>query len=350
MKIAFTTYPNTNQNIGGVQMRVRRTFEALTQAGTNVELFDQWRHDLLDFQVLHSFKLHHSVYELVLTAHKRGVRNVISTVLPPEYPARLIRLMGKLWDRNHACNLIAYTLYHQAKIADALIAVSQVEADLITRAFAVSVDKVHVIPNSADASLYGAADPKLFGSQYGISGYVLTIGRLEPNKNQLRLIRAMRHIDCPLVVVGRVADDARDYAAKCYEAGKGRVLFIDQLPYNSPILASAYAGAEAFILPSVSEIAPNSTLEAAMAGTRVVVTRNSLAPAEWFGEGATYIDPLNEDAIAQQVRQALARPKDAVFRARVLEEFSWASGARKLIKVYRTVLDKEVTNEVHGIA
>lgn len=321
-------------------MRVKRTFEALTKASVDVTLFDQWHDDLRDFQILHSFKLHHSAHELVITAHKRGVRNVISTVLPPEYPARMIHLMGTLWNRGYARNLMAYTLYHQAKMADALIAVSQAEADLITRAFTVPRKKVHIIPNCADAILYGSADPELFRAQYGVSGYVLTIGRLEPNKNQLRLIRAMQGIDLPLVVVGRVSDGAQDYASRCYEAGQGRVKFIDQLPYNSPLLASAYAGAKAFILPSVSEIAPNSTLEAAMSGTRVVVTRNSLAPIEWFGDDATYIDPLDENDIAQQLIQALARPRNLPFRKRILEEFSWETGAHKLIQVYRTVQEQ----------
>ncbi|MFC5547914.1 glycosyltransferase [Massilia aerilata] len=340
MKVAFCTYPNTNQNIGGVQMRVNRTFKELRKAGVDVELFDQWRHHLSEFEILHSFKLHHSVQELVLTANKRRVCNVISTVLPPEYPVRTVRVMSEFWKRNIGRNLLAHTIYSQAKVADGLIAVSRAEANIIENAFSVPADKIHVISNCADAALYGSADPSIFREKFELERYVLMIGRVEPNKNQLRLIRAMKAIDLPLVVVGRISDDAQDYAAQCRKEGGGRVKFIDHLPYNSELLASAYAGAEAFVLPSVSEIAPNSTIEAAMAGTRIVVTRNSLAPAEWFGGSATYVNPLDEQDIAEQLNYALKRPRDLPFRSRILDEFSWESGVKKLKTVYETVLER----------
>jgi glycosyltransferase involved in cell wall biosynthesis len=160
----------------------------------------------------------------------------------------------------------------------------------------------------------------------------------------------MRSIDLPLVVVGRVSDDAKAYATRCYEAGKGRVKFIDQLPYNSPLLASAYAGAEAFVLPSISEIAPNTTLEAAMAGTRIVVTRNSLAPVEWFGDNATYIDPLDEGDIAKKLINTINSHRNTLFRERIIREFSWEAGAQKLIQVYRNVLENDGSKDGDYIA
>lgn len=340
MRVAINTYPNTNQNIGGIQMRVKRTFAELRSVGTDVVLFDQWNHEIRQFDILHSFKLHHAAYELNLTSKSRGVKSVISTVLPPEFPVRRARIMGKLWDRGVCQSLIAYTLYDQARKADALIAVSNAEASLISSAFGVCREKIHIVPNCADANVYASADAELFRSQYGLSKYVLAVGRVEPNKNQLRLIHAMRNIDMKLVIIGRVSDDSKDYAKKCAAVGGDQVLFIDHLPYHSPILASAYAGAEAFVLASVSEIAPNSTLEAAMAGTRVVVTRNALAPAEWFGEDATYIDPLDESDIEAGIAAALRAPRSERMRRRILADYSWEAGAQKTLNVYKSVLAK----------
>lgn len=338
MRVAINTYPNTNQNIGGIQMRVKRTFQELLVAGTDAVLFDQWHHELRQFDILHSFKLHHAAYELSLTGRSRGVKNVISTVLPPEFPVRRAQILGKLWNRGIARSLIAYTLYDQAKKADALIAVSNAEARLIKDAFGIDEEKIHVVPNCADANIFAAADPEIFRNQYGLGKYVLAVGRVERNKNQLRLIRAMRNMNVKLVIVGRISDDSAHYAKECANAGGDHVLFIDHLPYHSPLLASAYAGAEAFVLPSVSEIAPNSTLEAAMAGARIVVTRNALAPMEWFGADATYIDPLDEADIEAGITEALKRPRSEATRQRILAEYSWEAGIRKILDVYKTVL------------
>jgi glycosyltransferase involved in cell wall biosynthesis len=337
-RIALTTYPAIAQNVGGIQMRLHRTRQALNATATDAALFNQWKDKVEAFDILHVFKLHHSTHELVVTAKARGVKVVISAIVPPELPADKLRLMTYAWRKGVLTGLTHYMLFAQAQLANAVLATSAYEAEVLRKAYNIPWTKLHVIPSAVDGPVFTAATQNLFGDTYGVANYILTIGRIEPNKNQLRLIEAAQRLGRPLVIVGKPGVGADDYAYQCRQAAGGRVLFIDELPYNSALLASAYAGAAAFVLPSLSEIAPNTTLEAMLAGTRVVVTKNSLSPREWFGDRVLYVDPLDVDDLACKIEAAIHTAADAETRVTLLRRHSWEGVAARLNEIYSAAL------------
>jgi glycosyltransferase involved in cell wall biosynthesis len=223
------------------------------------------------------------------------------------------------------------------QFADAVVATCTAEADLLARAYRIEPRKVHVVPNAADVNVFGDPDRRLFQDHYGESDYLLTVGRIEPNKNQLTLIRAVRGLGVRLVIVGRAGDGHAAYELACRREGEGHVRFIDHLPYGSPLLASAYAGSRAFVLPSLSEIAPNSLIEAAMSGTTVVATRNSVAAYEWFGDDVLYLDPRSERDVENVLRRALTAAPPSSLRRQALGAHSWAAVCEQLRQVYSSV-------------
>ena len=75
------------------------------------------------------------------------------------------------------------------------------EADQLVRYFGLPYERIHVVPNGAEVR-FADADPGPFAELVGTVGFVLCVGRIEPRKNQLGLLKAMRGTNVPIVILG----------------------------------------------------------------------------------------------------------------------------------------------------
>jgi glycosyltransferase involved in cell wall biosynthesis len=193
-------------------------------------------------------------------------------------------------------------------------------------------DKVRAIPLGAPEEI-ADADPDAFRGAYGVTGdFVVSVARLEPHKNQLALIRALKGSGRQLVLIGSPRHNP-DYAAQCRAEADATVRFIDRLP--EPLLWSAYAGARVFALPSHYEVFGLAALEAAAGGARVVCARES-GVRECLGERALYVAPDSVADIRAKVEAAWQNPTDRAEQQRfVLGEYSWRRVAERFLAVYR---------------
>ncbi|WP_395944854.1 glycosyltransferase [Brevundimonas sp.] len=164
-----------------------------------------------------------------------------------------------------------------------------------------------VILNPVDADLFARADRSLFAEAYGVEDYVLCVGRIEPRKNQLLLAHALRDVDIPIVFAGESLDFP-DYERLLREVVGARGHFVGRLPSQSAMLASAYAGAKCFALPSWAEGGPLSALEAGAAGAPLVLS-SFAGEREYFGEFAEYCDPSSESSIRDAVVRSISAPR-----------------------------------------
>ena len=102
-------------------------------------------------------------------------------------------------------------------------------------------------------------------------------------------------------------------------------------------LAALYRGARCLVYPSLYEGFGLPVLEAMACGTPVVTSRGG-ATEEVAGDAAVLVDPLDVDAIAAGITEALARGEE--LRAKGLERakaFSWDRVARETLAVYEGV-------------
>jgi len=219
-------------------------------------------------------------------------------------------------------------------LADHVIALSDVEIGRLAAAGARDVSFT-LVRNTVDVARFAAATPAAFAGRYDIRDYVLCVGRVEPRKNQLMLAHALRDSGVPLVLLGAVADGA--YGALVRRHGGAAVHVIESLPHDSDLLASAYAGARVFALPSWCEGAPLSALEAAAAGTELVLSDRS-AEAEYFGPAASYCDPGDVRALRDAVLAAYRRPRDEARRAErraCVAAYTWDDVVCATLDAYR---------------
>lgn len=195
-----------------------------------------------------------------------------------------------------------------------------------------------LVHNPVDAEKFAKADPNLFASTYELDDYILCVGRIEARKNQLVLAHAARSLGKKVVFIGHTETPA--YYELVRKAVGDCGLFIPRLDPSNPLLASAFAGASAFCLPSWAEGAPLAALEAAAAGTPLVLSDRS-SEREYFADYAEYVNPADIRGMCEALTKASAKRTDSVRRSELQEHirknFSWERYARDTAAVYEKV-------------
>jgi len=187
----------------------------------------------------------------------------------------------------------------------------------------------HVVPGGVDPRFHPNADPEPARAALGLTRpYVLTVASQTARKNLASLDATSRRLGnegIDLVAAGGARPQFRS------ESGGPKSL--GHVPDDH--LPGLYAGASAFVLPSLHEGFGLTCLEAMACGTPVVAARAGALP-ETCADAARYADPNDPDEIADQVHQAIhddalrqAGPKRAA-------AFTWERTARELDALMRS--------------
>ena len=222
---------------------------------------------------------------------------------------------------------------------DEIIAVSRSLAMDLKRRFPQAANKIHFIPNGADHLL--RLTPELGGapdilSKYDLvrGRYIVTVGRLVPEKGFHDLIQAFKsaaNVGCKLVIVGD-SEHQNAYSNSLLAEASASIVFTGLLRANA--LQRILQGASLFVLPSYNEGLPIAALEAAVAGTPVLLSdiqpnRDlNLRPENYFKVGDV-----------EQLRYRLAQDHAIykVARDAVLNDYNWANVCAQTDKVYSSV-------------
>lgn len=165
---------------------------------------------------------------------------------------------------------------------------------------------------------------------------LLQVGRFEPIKGQLKLIRAMRqHKEIPLVFIGGNMDSL--YGQTCQKEGqlRGNTFFLQHIAHES--LPAIYRRARVHALPSMRESPGLVTLEAAVQGANCVVSIHGPV-IEYFGAKAWVCDPASEESIEQAVVSAWEAPRTGELGRSVQNEFTWERAGRQTLAAYEHLL------------
>ena len=224
--------------------------------------------------------------------------------------------------------------------ADHLIFLSEHEKSLFER-IGIRPRRSTIVRNPVDAAMFGTGDPSLFHEATGLNHFVLCVARIEPRKNQLMLVHALRDTGLPVVLVGHISSPK--YGDLVRKHGGDRVHFAGRLEPGSNLLKSALVGARVLVLPSWAEGAPLVALEGAAAGASMVLSSRS-GEGEYFGQRARYCDPANVESIRSAVLDAYETAWGEADReglkTHVAENFSWQRYARGTLEVYRQTFEE----------
>ncbi|MGR6535106.1 glycogen synthase [Streptomyces rochei] len=248
--------------------------------------------------------------------------------------------------------------------ADAVIAVSgAMREDVLACYPAIAADRVHVVHNGIDTTLY-RPDPGTDAlDRIGLDRsrpYVLFVGRITRQKGVPHLLRAARAIDpaAQLVLCAGAPDtpeidrEFRDLFAELSRSREGVHWIPRMLP--RPEVIQLLTHAAVFVCPSVYEPLGIVNLEAMACGTPVVASRVGGIP-EVVADGETgVLVPRDASGTADGDRDfeaGLARALDSLLgdpdaarrmgeagRARAVAEFGWDAVARRTVRLYEEIL------------
>jgi glycosyltransferase involved in cell wall biosynthesis len=244
------------------------------------------------------------------------------------------------------------TVRRTVRDASCVLTPSEFSKQRILDAYKLSDDKVVVLPNGVSSIFHPVVREvaqRTMQSAWAPGSpvpFILTVGDLQPRKNQLGLIHAFEdlisaHPQLPhhLLVVGKETWYAPTVRAA---ARKSRVADRIHFPgfVEDEELRRLYGACDLFVYPSFYEGFGLPILEA-MACGRAVACSNTSAMPEVADSAALLFDPGSQRDLVFAMRDLLLNPelrqrmeRLGVQRAAM---FSWASSAAKTLDLYYTV-------------
>jgi len=205
----------------------------------------------------------------------------------------------------------------------------------------------HVDPSRITV-IYQSCSPK-FGipasSQETGQRYILSVGSIEERKNMLLAVKALPYLpeDICLVIVGRhtpYTDKISQYAGRHGLSHRVRIMH----GVTNEELPGLYAGAEAFVYPSVYEGFGIPIIEAIGSGLPVVACTGSCLE-EAGGPDSLYVAPDDAEGMANAIRQSLkgAEGREArIQRSQAyIRRFEGSHVAQQVTELYRQLWSNE---------
>lgn len=224
------------------------------------------------------------------------------------------------------------------KYADQVIVVSDTLAGELRCEFPDRADRVHYVPNGVPAIITDDREDPAVLDRFGLrrGEFILSVGRLVPEKGFVDLVTAHRRSDSPMpLVIAGGADHETPFVRDLRAQASDRVIFTGMLPRDE--LRTLYRSAGLFVLASHHEGLPIAALEATAVGTPTLLS--DIDANLDVGLPRERYFPMGDVAeLARRLRDdSLLVPVDAVaIRAR----FNWDQIAKQTIEVYRDIVGR----------
>jgi len=223
-----------------------------------------------------------------------------------------------------------------------VVAVSRALAEVVA-SFGVPAERIDVIPNGVDTSLFRPRDRGMARAElgHGDGRWLLYVGRLEEGKGVLDLLDAFKLLarrrgDVRLAIVG---DGTLRVACERASNGPlaGRILVAGPQPFERVPLWMA--ACDVVVLPSWAEGTPNVVLEALASGRRVVATAVGGTPDVVTAPALGELVPARAPGLlAEALGRAVDGSYDPAQVALAGTRGGWAESARQLEASLRSAL------------
>ncbi|MGZ5135231.1 MAG: glycosyltransferase family 4 protein [Flavitalea sp.] len=360
MKVLFISRSTLFKDRGGDTVQVENTADYLRKIGVAVDIrlcsekIDYSSYDLLHFfniirpadiirhielsgkpYVVSTIYVDYSEYE---KKARGGISGFIFKIVPPDV-IEYAKVVARFLINGEKIVSPSYLILGQRKAvqkiirqAAMLLPNSKTEYERLARHFNIR-GHFRVIPNAVDPFLFSTTkinfsrDPEL----------IICAGRIEGRKNQLNLIKALHDTRFRLLIIGSASTNQKKYFEACKAAAGPNVSFIGNLPQSE--LLNYYKKAKVHVLASWFETTGLSSLEAAVMGCNIVVTRKG-DTEEYFEDYAFYCEPESVRSIFAAVENASSHKYDNALRNKILTQYTWIQTAEKTKAAYLEIMQR----------
>ena len=358
MRVLFIIRASAKYNKGGDLVQVNNTAECLRKIGVTIDIkYSDEKINYNIYDLLHFFNilrpadiLKHinkskkkfviSTIFLDLSEYekkvRKGIASYISKILSGD-KTEYIKVIARAIINSEKINSLSYLLLGQkrsvqliAKKAACLLPNSFNEYQRFKKQYRIE-QHFKVVPNGIDDTILKKdlaapdKDPLL----------IICVARIEPYKNQLKLIKALNNTDFKLVIVGTHSINAAKYYEECKNRAAANVIFAGRISQQE--LINYYKKAKVHVLASWFETTGLSSLEAASQRCNVVITDKG-DTREYFEDYGFYCEPDSEKSIFNAVQKAAKTDFDERFHTKIYQQYTWMQAARKTLEAYKEVL------------
>lgn len=275
---------------GGGETEAESLCRYLNSIGYYCELYGPGSSSLETFQYVIYFSCHPSGLDIARACDALSIKFLL---WPNFWPST-----------NFKSNEYNYIVEY-LNMADRVIFKSETEAEIFKSYFEVRKGSILRIDWFVDQVFLDKSNPDMFRQVFGLDKFILSVGLIEPVKNQLALIKAAGKYNVPLVFVGGYRDSK--YFERCRDSALVNTVFMPHLPSSSPMLVSAYGACAGYVEIS-HDPAGRSAIEAALQKRPLLLSKNSWTK-EIFGGRAVEVEPEDEDSIAN-ILNSMINDKD----------------------------------------
>ena len=359
---------------GGDRIQIENTASELRKLGVNVDISSGLKQRYSEYDVVHVFQLDWKpeTYFYVKDAVDAGVPVVLSPIhhnvaevkrFDDEYVFDFRRfskyLFKNQFHRDTFKNIYSSffdfqklkpTLYSvflglknmqraSLKKSSYVLVQTELEAKDLKDTYNVNF-KWKKIPNGVSANFLDANFH--YSNMLGISDYVVCVGRIEPRKNQLNVIKAVEMLrqetrrDIHLVLVGSKHSTKHfEYNMRFEMAIKAKpwIHHLPAVPYQE--MPSIYHYAKVGVSASWFETTGLTSLEALFCSANAVAS--GARAREYLGANASYCDPGDVATIKEAIKKEYFAPRPVIEEA-IRKEYTWSTAAEKTLEVYKEVL------------
>lgn len=372
MKVLMQNRADAFTNSGGDTVQMLKTKEELEKLGVEVDISLELEPNLDGYDIVHLFNISriNETWMQCVNAKKQGKKIVVSTIYHckkeiREYEEKafvgLNKIIKTLFNNEDKLELIKTTarvlsakkglksLYKQLfigysnqqkdviEMADILLPNSEKEMNVLCEELKLdkSSKKYSVIPNGVDIDSNSKVISKdLFIKKYGYKDFIFCVGRIEPLKNQIKLIEALKDTNNVIVFAGAINKKHKKY----YKKFINEVNLNENIHYigllNREMLFSGYKSAKVTILPSWFETTGLVGLESLYMGTNVIITERGYTK-EYYKDYVSYCNPLDLKTISRNISDLRNQECNIL---NLISEYTWENAAKKTKLSYNSIL------------
>lgn len=320
---------------GGFQIQIEQTKLALEKLRVQVDHL-RWWDESQRADIIHYFGRPPEHY--INMAHGKNIRVVLGDLLT-ELGSRSWQLrcfqkaLTRVAQRALPPAFTARLAWNSFRLADACMALTPWEGQLMTQMFGASPNRVHVIPNGVEeAFLQSVPRPR--------GPWLVCTATITDRKRVVELAEAAVRAKTPLWVLGKPYNEKDRYARRFFSVVNENpsVMRYEGAISDRARLAVIYREARGFALLSTKESLSLSALEAAACGCPLLLSDLPWARCT-FGTAASYCPITDPAGTARVLREFYERAPELPAAPRPK---SWLEVATMLKSLYEQLLKNSV--------
>lgn len=373
MRVLMQNRSDAFKNKGGDTIQMLKTKENLEKLGVEVDISLELEPNLDGYDIIHLFNISRvdETWIQFKNAKRQNKKVVISTIYHSKKQIRDYeenginnKIINLIKDENKIQSLktLARIIYSRGNFntffrqirrgyvnqqkdiinnADMILPNSNMELEFIVDELNLDVGKIkyYVIPNGVELNITNIESTnKSINRKYAYKDFIFCAGRIEPLKNQIKLIEALDKTNYSIVFAGGINKKHKKYYKKFMSMVEKneKIHYLGLVDKNE--MNNLYRAAKITILPSWFETTGLTGIESIYQGTPAIVTNRGYTK-EYYSDYVVYCDPSDSDSIRDSIESAKDKVVDYELIKLINEKFNWKRATEITLDAYKKIYE-----------